>query len=181
MLSYYKTLISNGIELIKYRGSGFPMTFKCSKCGESFDKNVHSVKRELPRVKCPYCKEGFRNTASYERHKSANKEAMIPGRIKPVVMDESYYQIREMYPVQLPMKYKKLADYLCGQNSEYITISFKQIEQITNHDLPTGAIMEEFWRNYTSHKICICWLAAGYESYSVDLENKNITFKKIQE
>lgn len=78
-------------------------------------------------------------------------------------------------------KYDPLQNYLLDQNSNYIKISFDQIEDLVGALPPTAYSTEQWWANEeiesTRHVQSKAWVANGWKA-KVDLGAKSVEFMK---
>ena len=100
--------------------------------------------------------------------------------------DKELRNSSRLHPVQRT-KYDKLYEYLCkkkNQNIKIIILSFSEIENIIEDDLPKGArTHKSWWSNNGSAKGCtqnISWLYAGYNA-SPDISKHEVQFHQITE
>ncbi|MCK9479900.1 MAG: hypothetical protein M0R40_10455 [Firmicutes bacterium] len=83
------------------------------------------------------------------------------------------------YSQGVSKKYRFLADYLHDNSEETIKLHFDELERILGFKLPNSAYAHRaFWANTTTHSVALSWLAVGYETVEVDLNNKFIVFEK---
>ncbi len=77
-------------------------------------------------------------------------------------------------------KYRDLAEYLLESNEKKVSLSYPQIERILGFSLPDSATthIRQFWANAEKHPQSSSWLAIGYKTTNIDVENQIITFKK---
>lgn len=79
-------------------------------------------------------------------------------------------------------KYSKLCEYLSKVNSECITLTYSELEEIIGDNLPMSAgKFVQWWENDYSSKSksrqCRAWIEAGWETVDIILK-KSITFQK---
>ena len=74
---------------------------------------------------------------------------------------------------QMPSKkYRLLSDYLYTRGEPRISLSFKDIENILEFELPDSAHNHRaFWANTKTHSIALSWLGVGYETVEVDIDD----------
>lgn len=76
-------------------------------------------------------------------------------------------------------KYKPLADYLSKTGNDKITLTFSEIENILGFKLPKSARKHRaIWANDRSHSLSKGWLPVQYRSYSPDMKDEIVNFKK---
>lgn len=76
-------------------------------------------------------------------------------------------------------KYAPLRDYLATQTTTLIPMTFEQIEKILATPLPPSKKYPAWWSNNPSNNVMTKeWLAAGYETESVDTAGGKLVFRK---
>jgi len=78
-------------------------------------------------------------------------------------------------------KYAYLRDYLVrrAKYSSYARLSFKKIEEIIGDRLPSSAFSNlRWWSNSHSQSQSDAWLSVGWRVEKVELEKKEVVFKK---
>lgn len=80
-------------------------------------------------------------------------------------------------------KYEPLCKYLSNLEEESLTLSFSEISQILNADLPPclsglGYKKRLLWSNNPKNYATRSWLEAGYIYRGHDKERGNVTFEK---
>jgi len=89
-------------------------------------------------------------------------------------MNPQVKQVNEMTSQIPSKKYRKLSDYLHTRGEPRISLSFKDIENIIEFDLPDSAHKHRaFWANTTTHSIALSWLGVGYETVEVYIDEKD--------
>ena len=75
-------------------------------------------------------------------------------------------------------KYDPLTSHLAARNSDYISMSFSEIEQQLGFPLPESSRKHRAWwsNNPSNNVMTKAWLAAGYETAHVDLEAEKLQF-----
>jgi hypothetical protein len=77
-------------------------------------------------------------------------------------------------------KYRALGEFLRKQSAEFIAMSFSEIEDIIGSDLPHSKIYPAWWSNNASNNTMTAqWLAAGFQTESVDIASERLVFRKI--
>jgi hypothetical protein len=76
-------------------------------------------------------------------------------------------------------KYLQLQQFIVTNGSNYITLSFENIEMILGFKLPDSAYKHAAWwsNNISTHTQAHSWINAGYKTQSVQLGNQ-VTFKR---
>lgn len=79
-------------------------------------------------------------------------------------------------------KYYRFIDFLDGQDSDTVTCSFEQIENIIGERLPSSASSyDAWWSNHPSHPLMRLVLDSGWTKTSLDLDNRQVTFSRNAE
>lgn len=75
-------------------------------------------------------------------------------------------------------KYDPLTSHLAARNSDYISMSFAEIERQLGFPLPESSRKHRAWwsNNPSNNVMTKAWLAAGYETAQVDLEAEKLQF-----
>jgi len=84
-------------------------------------------------------------------------------------------------PVASRRKYTQLEGYLTrkARYSNFVTLSFRFIEEILGDKLPDSAyINEKWWRNSLNRTPSEAWLTVGWKVERVDLVKKEVSFIK---
>ena len=77
-------------------------------------------------------------------------------------------------------KFSRFTDYLRNTDSDFLTLSFSQIEEILGFKLPPSAYLYEAqWANTESHSLSMSWILAGFHSCRLDLAKQNISFSRV--
>jgi len=82
-------------------------------------------------------------------------------------------------------KYEPLCKYLTNLKAEVITLSFTEINQILDSDLPPcltgfGYNKSLLWNNNPQNHATRSWLEAGYVCIGYDKNSGSVTFKKTR-
>ncbi len=80
-------------------------------------------------------------------------------------------------------KYSPLRDYLWrrGKITTEVSLSFLEIEEIINGNLPLNALHnEQWWSNTDSTTQGYSWTNAGWRVQNVDLNKKTVTYRKLK-
>jgi len=88
---------------------------------------------------------------------------------------------RRIFPKTRLSKYSPLTTYLArrAKYANYVTLSFKKIEEIIGDRLPPSAYENRYWWSNTRNRSCSeAWLTAGWSVLEVNLDSKTVTFKK---
>lgn len=76
-------------------------------------------------------------------------------------------------------KYEPLHDYLSKQDSDYLPMSFAEIEEIIGRKLPNSKHFRAWWSNNPFNNVMTnAWLDAGYRTESVDIEGEKLVFRR---
>jgi hypothetical protein len=78
-------------------------------------------------------------------------------------------------------KYEPLQAFLKNQGREYVPMSFAEIERVLNDKLPPSKSQRAWWSNNPSNNVMTReWLAAGYETESVDIAGEKLVFRRVR-
>src|SRR4051794_15224845 len=78
-------------------------------------------------------------------------------------------------------KYSPLQEYLAKQGHEYIPMTFADIEKVLATALPDSKKYPAWWSNNPSNNVMTKeWLAAGYQTESVDIAGERLVFRRIR-
>ena len=79
-------------------------------------------------------------------------------------------------------KYEPLGNFLSQLQANYIAMSFTEIEQLLGNKLPASSKEHRAWwsNNPSNNVMTRQWLAAGYETESVDLAAEKLVFRKMK-
>jgi hypothetical protein len=78
-------------------------------------------------------------------------------------------------------KYAQLGEYLKKQGSEYVPMTFAQIEKITGTKLPASARYRAWWSNNDFNSVLTkVWLDAGFKSEQVDMAARKLVFHRVR-
>ena len=80
-------------------------------------------------------------------------------------------------------KYRSLAEHLRQSNQDMLRMSFDEVNQIVEGDLPQAALDHRaWWANSQTHAHARHgWLNVGYETSDVDLEGREVVFSRATE
>ena len=79
-------------------------------------------------------------------------------------------------------KYEPLTDFLMARKPKVLRMSFGEIEDILGFPLPPSKAYRAWWSNSPSNSVMTkAWLAAGYKTERVDVENGQVTFVRSAE
>jgi hypothetical protein len=78
-------------------------------------------------------------------------------------------------------KYTPLAEFLKAQGSVIFSCSFSEIEDALGFKLPPSAYQHRAWwsNNPDNNVMTKAWLAAGFETMNVNIEEHTVFFRKI--
>jgi len=88
---------------------------------------------------------------------------------------------RRISPTIRRSKYAYLREYLArrAKYSSYVRLSFKKIEEIMVDKLPSSALTNpRWWSNTRGHSHSDAWVSVGWKVERVDLDKKEVIFKK---
>jgi hypothetical protein len=79
-------------------------------------------------------------------------------------------------------KYEPLSEFLRGQRTDRIELTFADIERIVGFKLPRSSRDHRAWwsNNPTNSVMTKAWLEAGFESEQVDMEGRKLVFRRIR-
>ena len=174
-----RAMNNENLEVIKYFENTLPVTIRCNKCNNTFEKKVRSI-TESSGVKCPYCGPSARYTKASIKNIGLSVMPNSTARKKErsyKTKDNEGLSVLNSY--DLSPKYRLLAEYLRKNGKTIIELSVDDIERIVGRQLPKGARSNRyFWGNYTYSEIGRCWLAVGYIVKAVNLNDETIVFEK---
>ena len=76
--------------------------------------------------------------------------------------------------------YAALGEHLEGQRKSAVSLDFSDIESILARSLPASAYRHRaWWANTESHSQAAEWLQRGWRASDLDLDQKTVTFKRI--
>ncbi len=76
-------------------------------------------------------------------------------------------------------KYSPLRTYLMAQTRERVPMSFKDIESLLGEKLPASKQYPAWWSNNPSNNpMTKEWLAAGFQTESVNIAGENLVFRR---
>ncbi len=77
-------------------------------------------------------------------------------------------------------KYEPLSEFLASQPGEKVAMSFARIEDVLGAALPPSKRQRAFWSNNPHNNVMTKeWLAAGFETESVDVANERLVFRRV--
>ena len=78
-------------------------------------------------------------------------------------------------------KYEPLHTYLIRAKSDYIPMSFSDIENVLGFALPASSRRHRaWWSNNTSNNVMTeAWMKAGFETENVDMESRKLLFRRV--
>lgn len=79
-------------------------------------------------------------------------------------------------------KYEALGQFLRGQPTEEVPLSFSEIEQVIGGTLPHSAYVHRPWwsNNPSNSAMTRVWLEAGFRTERVDMAAKKLVFKRLR-
>ena len=75
-------------------------------------------------------------------------------------------------------KYEPLGEYLQKTKKDEITLTFSQIEEIIEDNLPVSASKYQAWWVNGGHAHSDAWTEYGYKTSELDLAGRKVTFIK---
>ena len=79
-------------------------------------------------------------------------------------------------------KYARLKMFLQEQGRDRVPMTFAEIEQILGLSLPASKCYPAWWSNNPSNNpMTREWLAAGFETESVNVADEKLTFRRVRE
>lgn len=76
-------------------------------------------------------------------------------------------------------KYQSLRTFLSEQGSEFVPMTFKDIEKVLGFKLPESQKYPAWWSNNPTNNVMTNeWLAAGYKTERVDIEGHKLVFRR---
>lgn len=130
------------------------------------------------RAELRYCADWIsRRFEEYQK----SKKVSLPGTLLAVHEPKQEYQTAVDKPSGRRSVYAALADWLAQQTESEKTLSFEQIEGITNRPLPPSALeLRAWWANdRVGHTHSILWLEAGWRVESVSLSDRWVRFSRM--
>jgi hypothetical protein len=78
-------------------------------------------------------------------------------------------------------KYSPLREFLAKQGREFVPMSFEEIEHVLGESLPASKQYPAWWSNNPSNNVMTKeWIAAGYQTESVDIAGEKLVFRKVK-
>jgi hypothetical protein len=79
-------------------------------------------------------------------------------------------------------KYDPLSEFLRGQRTNRVELTFADIERIVGFRLPRSSRDHRAWwsNNPTNSVMTKAWLDAGFESEQVDMEGRKLVFRRVR-
>jgi len=79
-------------------------------------------------------------------------------------------------------KYDPLGEFLRGQTSDLVRVSFADVERIIGGKLPQNSQNYPAWwsNNPTNNVMTKVWLAAGFKTEQVDVEGRRLVFRRVR-
>jgi hypothetical protein len=78
-------------------------------------------------------------------------------------------------------KYSPLKEFLAKQGKELVPMSFDEIERVLGEALPASKQYPAWWSNNPSNNVMTKeWIAAGYQTESVDIAGERLVFRKVK-
>jgi hypothetical protein len=77
-------------------------------------------------------------------------------------------------------KYTPLKEFLLEQGKERVPMTFAEIEKVLDASLPASKRYPAWWSNNEFNNTMTSeWIAAGYQTESVDVEGEKLVFRKV--
>ena len=77
-------------------------------------------------------------------------------------------------------KYDPLGSYLKAKGTEFVPMTFADIERVIGTSLPESKCYPAWWsNNETNNVMTKVWRAAGYRTERVDIQGKKLVFRRI--
>lgn len=79
-------------------------------------------------------------------------------------------------------KYRNLARFFEAQPSDFLRMTFDEVEKEAGFKLPASARLHQAWwaNDRARHVQARAWLAAGFESEQVDMKAQMLVFKRVK-
>ena len=79
-------------------------------------------------------------------------------------------------------KYTKLGRFFQTQASDFIRMTFDEVEQEAGFGLPASARLHQAWwaNDHARHVQAKAWLDAGFESEQVDMKAQMLVFRRVK-
>jgi hypothetical protein len=78
-------------------------------------------------------------------------------------------------------KYVPLKAYLETQGRDHVPMTFAEIERVIGEPLPASKQYPAWWSNNPSNNVMTReWLAAGYQTESVDISGEKLVFRRVK-
>jgi hypothetical protein len=79
-------------------------------------------------------------------------------------------------------KYSPLGEFLQRQRAVEISMTFTEIERMIDAKLPASSLQyQPWWANDPSHVQGKVWLDAGFRTEQVDLGNRKVVFRRVDQ
>jgi hypothetical protein len=76
-------------------------------------------------------------------------------------------------------KYDALGRFLRNQNTNYVPMTFREIERVTGTKLPSSKQYPAWWSNNAWNNVMTkVWLDAGFRSEQVDIAGEKLVFRR---
>lgn len=77
-------------------------------------------------------------------------------------------------------KYSQLTDFLAGQSTAHVPMTFEQIERVLGFSLPPSSRTHRAWwsNNPSNNVMTKAWLKAGYRTEDVDIPGHRLVFRR---
>ena len=77
-------------------------------------------------------------------------------------------------------KYHPLFTYLQSRGTEFVPMTFGEVERVLGFKLPKSKVYAAWWSNNPTNNVMTKeWLAAGYRTEQVDLAGQRLVFHKV--
>jgi len=78
-------------------------------------------------------------------------------------------------------KYINLGEFLRGQKTSAVRMTFVEVERVIGHKLPRSARYPAWWSNHPSNNVMTkVWLEAGFKTEQVDMAKERLVFRRVR-
>lgn len=78
-------------------------------------------------------------------------------------------------------KYQPLQRYLENASTNFVPMTFSEIEKVLGFKLPESQKYPAWWSNNPTNNVMThAWLAAGYKTEQVDITGRKVTFRRVR-
>jgi len=158
------------------------MEINCLICGkaiaipEFIDTNNYDGQ-----ITCPECKSLLQVKlvgAKVRKYMVAERK---PGSLTAAESKLSRQTGEVKADVESIARYNPLRDFLATYRATQLQLAFEQIESIIGSKLETEAhTFKSWWENDRRNPQAIAWLEAGWEVVDVNLQQRKVTFRRVE-